>query len=84
MLLACISGAACTKLNDYYSQCIPGAATTAPATTAVPTLKPSTAPPNTAAPSTTVPATPPPAATGFVTVDGTKFKLNGNTYTVAG
>ncbi|TFK34616.1 Lactonase, 7-bladed beta-propeller-domain-containing protein [Crucibulum laeve] len=31
---ACVSGSACTKLNDYYSQCLPGSASSsAPATT---------------------------------------------------
>ncbi|KAI0069947.1 acetyl xylan esterase [Panus rudis PR-1116 ss-1] len=37
----CVAGTVCTKLNDYYSQCLPGAApssppTTPPTTTAVP------------------------------------------------
>ncbi|KAF9015366.1 glycoside hydrolase family 3 protein [Cyathus striatus] len=30
---ACVSGAICTKLNDYYSQCLPGAATTSSTST---------------------------------------------------
>ncbi|KAI0700963.1 hypothetical protein C8T65DRAFT_656929 [Cerioporus squamosus] len=42
---ACVSGATCTKLNDYYSQCIPGAssapATTTTSTTTAPTSVPS-------------------------------------------
>ncbi|RPD57450.1 hypothetical protein L226DRAFT_615111 [Lentinus tigrinus ALCF2SS1-7] len=41
----CVSGATCTKLNDYYSQCIPGAssapATTTTSTTTAPTSVPS-------------------------------------------
>ncbi|TBU33420.1 endo-1,4-beta-xylanase C precursor [Dichomitus squalens] len=28
----CVSGTTCTVLNDYYSQCLPGTATTAPST----------------------------------------------------
>ncbi|CAL1695114.1 unnamed protein product [Somion occarium] len=38
---SCVSGAACTKLNDYYSQCIPGAA--APSTTVTSTASGPTA-----------------------------------------
>ncbi|TFK38683.1 cellobiohydrolase II-I [Crucibulum laeve] len=36
---SCVSGASCQKLNDYYSQCLPGAATStnAPTTSAPPT-----------------------------------------------
>ncbi|KAI0784368.1 cellobiohydrolase II [Abortiporus biennis] len=45
----CVSGTTCTKLNDYYSQCIPGAssapATTPPATTPPPTSVPTSVPP---------------------------------------
>lgn len=37
----CVSGYVCTKLNDYYSQCVPGSTTAAPVTT---TLKTSTVP----------------------------------------
>ncbi|KAI0374349.1 beta-glucosidase [Pilatotrama ljubarskyi] len=32
----CVSGAVCTKLNDYYSQCLPGSASSAPPTTSAP------------------------------------------------
>ncbi|KAJ4402063.1 hypothetical protein N0V85_005384 [Neurospora sp. IMI 360204] len=38
---SCVSGYTCTKLNDYYYQCIPGTTTAAPVTT---TLKTSTVP----------------------------------------
>ncbi|KAJ3563523.1 hypothetical protein NP233_g8894 [Leucocoprinus birnbaumii] len=48
----CAAGNVCTKLNDYYSQCIPGAA---PTTTAAPTTAPTTAP--TSAPTTALPTT---------------------------
>ncbi len=35
-----VSGTVCTKLNDYYSQCLPGSATTPPPTTTVPATTP--------------------------------------------
>ncbi|GLB34786.1 putative glycosyl hydrolase family 6 [Lyophyllum shimeji] len=37
----CVSGATCTKLNDYYSQCLPGSSTP-PTTTTTPTTTPTT------------------------------------------
>ena len=67
-----------TKQNDYYSQCIPGAAPAPPTTT----LAPTTTVASTSAPSG--PTAAPPASTGFVKVSGTKFTLNGDTYIVAG
>lgn len=73
----------CTKQNDYYFQCLPGAATSAPATTTVPEASPSaTIPSTTAAAPTSAPAAP--APTGFVSVSGQKFTLNGNPFTVVG
>jgi len=77
---SCVSGTVCTVLNAYYYQCLPGSVTTLPPAT-TPTAIPTTAPPTTSAPSS---APPPPASTGFVTVEGTSFKLNGQPYTVAG
>ncbi|TBU26745.1 hypothetical protein BD311DRAFT_808224 [Dichomitus squalens] len=38
----CVSGSVCTELNDYYSQCIPGSASSAPAPTSTSSI--STAP----------------------------------------
>ncbi|KXN92187.1 Exoglucanase 3 [Leucoagaricus sp. SymC.cos] len=32
----CVSGTVCTKLNDYYSQCLPGSSTSPPSTTTKP------------------------------------------------
>ncbi|CCO27757.1 hypothetical protein BN14_01744 [Rhizoctonia solani AG-1 IB] len=52
----CVAGSTCTKLNDYYSQCLPGSSspsTTAPPITATTTTKTSTGPTTTKA-STTV------------------------------
>nr|BAF80327.1 cellobiohydrolaseII [Polyporus arcularius] len=48
----CVSGSVCTKQNDYYSQCLPGAASSAP-----------TSPPTTSAPSSTPVSTPPTGTT---------------------
>jgi phosphatidylethanolamine-binding protein (PEBP) family uncharacterized protein len=37
--VTCVSGAVCTKVNDFYSQCLPGAPTTStPITTTVPSI----------------------------------------------
>jgi mannan endo-1,4-beta-mannosidase len=68
----CASGSACVVSNPYYSQCIPGAAS-------------STAPTSTVGHSSTS-TTPSPTATvtGFVKTSGTKFTLNGKTFSVVG
>ncbi|KAI0076116.1 CEL4a mannanase [Panus rudis PR-1116 ss-1] len=79
----CVSGTTCTKLNDWYFQCIPGASTTsAPSTTAAPT----SVPPSTTSdpPTTSAPAPSPPASNGFVKTSNTKFTLDGKPFTVAG
>ncbi|KIK70278.1 glycoside hydrolase family 3 protein [Collybiopsis luxurians FD-317 M1] len=34
---ACVSGSTCTVINPYYSQCLPGAASSAPSSTSTPT-----------------------------------------------
>ncbi|TCD64167.1 hypothetical protein EIP91_004480 [Steccherinum ochraceum] len=81
----CASGLVCTVLNDYYFQCLPNTGSTSekpPPTTGVP--PPTSVPPTTTPAPPTTSAPPAPAPTGFVTVDGTSFKLNGATYTVAG
>ncbi|EIN11821.1 hypothetical protein PUNSTDRAFT_142063 [Punctularia strigosozonata HHB-11173 SS5] len=57
----CVSGYACTVLNTYYSQCLPGAASASPppVSTTVPTFSPTTVTPNptTSDPMTSIPAT---------------------------
>ncbi|KAJ6564092.1 CEL4a mannanase [Mycena capillaripes] len=65
----CVAGSVCTFSSAYYSQCLPGTATTTPPTTTVstPTSTPSS-----------------PAQTGFVKTSGTKFTLNGAPYTLFG
>ncbi|KAK7032147.1 hypothetical protein VNI00_013321 [Paramarasmius palmivorus] len=52
----CVSGSACVKQNDYYSQCIPGASTPTTASTVVPTSPPSSTTSN-PAPTSSAPST---------------------------
>ncbi|KAF8199077.1 mannanase [Pholiota molesta] len=78
----CASGTTCQVGNPYYSQCLPGTATTSTATTPTTTTKPTTTTSSTTVPTTT--AAPPPAASGFVTTSGTAFSLNGAKFTVVG
>ncbi|KAJ2927833.1 hypothetical protein H1R20_g9265, partial [Candolleomyces eurysporus] len=43
--VTCVSGAVCTKVNEFYSQCLPGAPTSStPITTSTPTIPTSTTP----------------------------------------
>ncbi|KAF8149105.1 carbohydrate esterase family 15 protein [Crassisporium funariophilum] len=57
--VTCVSGTICTKLNDYYSQCLPGAA---PPTTTVPPVPTTTPPSTTPVPTTPITTVPGPAA----------------------
>ncbi|KAJ6526490.1 CEL4a mannanase [Mycena vulgaris] len=65
----CATGSVCTFSSQWYSQCLPGTATTTVATTT------STGPTSTASV---------PAQTGFVKATGTRFTLNGAPYTLFG
>lgn len=67
-MAACAVGSVCTFSNPYYSQCLPGTATTSVVT----------------GPSTATSTAPVPAQTGFVKASGTRFTLNGAPYTVFG
>ncbi|EJD41187.1 CEL4b mannanase [Auricularia subglabra TFB-10046 SS5] len=67
----CDAGSVCTVQNDWYSQCLPGAATTTSATRTTTVTSATTS--TTSATSTSPPAT----ATGFVKTSGQKFTLNG-------
>ncbi|KAI0376348.1 carbohydrate-binding module family 1 [Hypomontagnella monticulosa] len=75
----CASGSTCVKSNDYYSQCLPGAATTPSSTTraTTPTTQVTTTKPTTSVGSTTTKATvtsaPPPAGSGTATWAGNPF-----------
>ncbi|KAG9029160.1 hypothetical protein FRB95_005618 [Tulasnella sp. JGI-2019a] len=66
----CASGSVCTYQNAYYSQCIPGTATTTATTTKT----------TTSATTTTTYAT----VTGYVKTSGTSFTLNGSPFTLVG
>jgi mannan endo-1,4-beta-mannosidase len=74
---ACASGSSCVFQNEWYSQCLPGG----PTTSAPPPTTTTSGTTTSSGPTTSVP---PPATTGFVKTSGTKFTLNGQTYTVAG
>ncbi|EMD37800.1 carbohydrate-binding module family 1 protein/glycoside hydrolase family 5 protein [Gelatoporia subvermispora B] len=76
----CVSGTVCTEQNSYYSQCLPGAASSS--VPAQPTTPPATTASPTPAPTSTAP--PAPAPTGFVKTSGQSFTLNGDVYTVVG
>ncbi|KAG6841068.1 carbohydrate-binding module 1 [Blastosporella zonata] len=69
----CVSGSACTYLNDYYFQCLPATATT---TTSIITSTPITTPVVT--PTTTVIATPTPSATSACTPLAKSISLTSN------
>ncbi|KAJ7440858.1 CEL4a mannanase [Mycena latifolia] len=70
----CAAGSVCTFSSAYYSQCLPGTATTTVTTTTVATTT-STGQTSTASV---------PAQTGFVKASGTRFTLNGAPYTLFG
>ncbi|KAJ7889980.1 CEL4a mannanase [Mycena leptocephala] len=78
----CASGSVCVFQNPFYSQCIPGTATTAPpttTTTATTTIKSTTSTVTSATSTASVPV-----STAFVKTSGTKFTLNGAPYTLVG
>ncbi|KAI5117037.1 hypothetical protein M0805_004744 [Coniferiporia weirii] len=75
----CVSGSVCTVLNSYYSQCLPGSASTSSSASSSSHSTTSTVTPTSTAPTST-----PTTVTGFVKTSGQKFVLNGETYTVAG
>ncbi|KAJ6608960.1 CEL4b mannanase [Mycena sp. CBHHK59/15] len=82
--VTCAAGSACVFQNPFYSQCLPGTATTTPAppttTTSVTTTIKSTTSTVTSATSTASV----PASTAFVKTSGMKFTLNGAPYTLVG
>ncbi|KAF8883320.1 CEL4b mannanase [Gymnopilus junonius] len=77
----CASGTTCQVLNPYYYQCLPGTATSTVSSTST---QPTTTTTTTTSSSSTTTGTPVPTPTGFVKTSGTKFTLNGSTYTVVG
>ncbi|KAJ7772277.1 glycoside hydrolase [Mycena metata] len=76
---SCATGSACVEQSQYYSQCLPGAATTTPAP---PTSTPNSPPTSTKTSATSTASVP--AQTGFVKTSGTRFTLNGAKYTLFG
>ena len=73
----CVSGYVCQYSNEWYSQCVPGTATTVTTTTrpATTTTTTSTRPP-------TSTSNPPPSS--YVTTSGTRFRFDGVTKYFAG
>ncbi|KAG6826088.1 hypothetical protein H0H93_016823 [Arthromyces matolae] len=94
----CVSGSVCTYQNPYYSQCLPGTTTTGATTSTTSTSSTSktttttttntsttkTTSTSTTSTSTSTSASATSTVTGFVKTSGTKFTLNGSTYTVVG
>ena len=78
---ACVAGTVCTKLNDYYFQCLPSTVTPSS-----PLSTPSSPPPSSVPPSSAPPSSTPngPVPTGFVGVSGQRFTLNGAPFTAVG
>lgn len=72
----CVSGATCSPVNEWYSQCVPGSSATTATTTTVTQTTPTSPTPTSGNPVA--------APSGFVYTSGTKFMLNGQKYTVVG
>ncbi|EFQ31952.1 fungal cellulose binding domain-containing protein [Colletotrichum graminicola M1.001] len=70
----CVAGSVCTYLNAWHSQCLPGAAVTTAVSSSLTTSTRST---STTSSRTFSPALPP--STGFPSVSGTKFTIDGVT-----
>ncbi|KAF5318796.1 hypothetical protein D9619_010785 [Psilocybe cf. subviscida] len=83
----CDAGSVCTYSNPFYSQCLPGTATsTSTTTTKSSTTTTKTTTTTTKTTTTTTPTTtsPPPSSTGFVKASGTRFTLNGSKFVPVG
>ncbi|CAE6381678.1 unnamed protein product [Rhizoctonia solani] len=78
----CDSGLTCVYQNDYYSQCLVASTTVISTSTKATTSTTSTTSKATSTTATTTTAAA--ASTGFVKTSGTKFTLNGSTFTVVG
>ncbi|EEA18972.1 hypothetical protein TMatcc_010486 [Talaromyces marneffei ATCC 18224] len=70
---ACVSGYVCIFLNPYYSQCVPGTATTTTSSTLTTTTSKTT---SSTSKTTTTSA---PTSTGFSKVNGLNFTIDGKT-----
>lgn len=83
---SCVSGYYCSFLNPYYSQCVPGAASSVAATS---TTKAATSSSTSIATSTKTTSTAAATATagpaaGYVSTSGTEFRLNGKKFYFVG
>ncbi|KAL2684491.1 hypothetical protein Neosp_005569 [[Neocosmospora] mangrovei] len=67
----CQSGSYCSKINDYYSQCIPGEATSKSST--LPASTTTTQPTSTSTAGTSSTTKPPPAGSGTATYSGNPY-----------
>ncbi|KAG8726582.1 hypothetical protein FRC11_014871, partial [Ceratobasidium sp. 423] len=76
----CDSGLTCVYQNDYYSQCL-ASSTTVTGTT---TTKATTTTTSTSTASATTTFVPTPVGTSYVKTSGTKFTLDGKTFTAVG
>ncbi|KAJ7196268.1 glycoside hydrolase [Mycena pura] len=79
----CATGSVCVFQNPFYSQCVPGTATTPPPTTTTGATTTPAKSTTTTVKSTTSTASVP-VLTAFVKTSGTKFTLNGAPYTLVG
>ncbi|KAJ7154792.1 glycoside hydrolase [Mycena filopes] len=77
----CATGSACVVQNPFFSQCVPGAATTTPAPPTSTTSATTSTTKTTTSVTSTVSV---PTQTGFVKTSGTRFTLNGAKYTLFG
>ncbi|KAF8184550.1 CEL4a mannanase [Mycena galopus ATCC 62051] len=80
--VTCATGSVCTFQNAFYSQCLPGTATTSATSTVTSTtsiVKSTTSTVTSATSTASVPA-----STAFVKTSGTRFTLNGAPYTLVG
>ncbi|KAH7316889.1 fungal cellulose binding domain-containing protein [Stachybotrys elegans] len=74
----CVSGSHCQYSNEWYSQCVPGEASSAT------TVRTSTSTRTTTRAPTSTRTSVSPGATGFATTSGTKFTIGGQTKYFAG
>ncbi|CAG9949782.1 unnamed protein product [Clonostachys rosea f. rosea IK726] len=77
----CVAGSYCQYQNEWYSQCVPGAASSSTLVTSRTSTTSST---SRAATSTSTTSSPPPTGTGFPKASGTKFTIDGVTKYFAG
>ncbi|KAF7378392.1 Glycoside hydrolase family 5 protein [Mycena sanguinolenta] len=83
----CAAGLACVEQNEWYSQCLPGTATTTTSPTTVSTtstVKSTTTVSTTTTVKSTTTTSSAPSSTGFIKTSGTRFTLNGQQFVPVG